>query len=92
MPKVSVRFLPMGLSVEVEKGASIIEAAQKGGVYINNLCGGQGVCGECKVLLKSGKVEGLARSRELLGEEEVEKGYVLACQTIPEEDVTVEVP
>lgn len=92
MSKVTVTFLPMGLSVEVERGSSILEAAQKGGVYVSNLCGGEGVCGECKVLLKKGKADGLERSKELLGESEVKNGKVLACQTIPLEDAVVEIP
>lgn len=92
MSKITVRFLPSELSVEIEKGASILEAAQKAGIYISNLCGGEGVCGECKVVLRGGKVEGLERSRELLGEAEVALGYVLACQTIPVDDITVEIP
>jgi len=92
MSKLTVSFLPVGLSVEVDKGLSILEAAQKGGVYISNLCGGEGVCGECKVFLKAGQVQGLDRSIELLGEEEVSKGYILACQSVPITDVVVEIP
>ncbi|OPX41529.1 MAG: hypothetical protein B1H13_01530 [Desulfobacteraceae bacterium 4484_190.3] len=45
--KYTVTFLPDEKSVEVEDGARIAEAAQKAEVFINNLCGGEGVCGQC---------------------------------------------
>ncbi len=54
MKKFTVTFRPYGLSVEVEEGQSLSEAARKADVFITNLCGGEGVCGQCKVQIKRG--------------------------------------
>ena len=49
MKGYQVKFFPYETTVEVEEGTTIAEAAQRGDVFINNLCGGEGVCGECRV-------------------------------------------
>jgi uncharacterized 2Fe-2S/4Fe-4S cluster protein (DUF4445 family) len=56
MSSYKVTFLPDGEIAEVEHGATIMEAAEKAGVYINSLCGGKGVCGKCRVQISNGKV------------------------------------
>jgi uncharacterized 2Fe-2S/4Fe-4S cluster protein (DUF4445 family) len=79
MPKVS--FLPDGKEVDVETGTTLMEAAEKAGVYINNLCGGKGVCGRCRVQVLNGKIRADKHSISFLSKEEITEGYVLACQT-----------
>jgi uncharacterized 2Fe-2S/4Fe-4S cluster protein (DUF4445 family) len=78
------------MSVEVEAGSTILDAAIKGGVYVNSLCGGEGVCGKCRVIVQQGQVRGA--STEFLTREEIRKGYVLACQGRVESDLAVEIP
>jgi len=78
------------VETEIEQGATLLEAAAISGVYINSLCGGEGICGTCKVLVKDGQIG--RGSTGLLTKEEVEEGYVLACQTKVLGDVKVEVP
>ena len=46
MGKYKVTFLPDRKEVEVAGDITLIEAAEEAGVYINSLCGGQGLCGE----------------------------------------------
>jgi len=53
----SVTFLPFDQTVEIDEGTTLAEAAQKAGVYINNLCGGEGVCGECRVRVIQGEAQ-----------------------------------
>ena len=48
MKRYKVVFRPYNKAVEVEEGTKILEAAWMAGVYINNLCGGEGVCGKRK--------------------------------------------
>ena len=43
MAKYRVTFLPDGKEVEVEENTTLMQAAEKAGVYINTLCGGKGV-------------------------------------------------
>ena len=92
MSRYKIRFLPDGTEVEVESGVTLMEAAEQAGVYINSLCGGKGVCGKCKVQITGDKIKANAHSIRFLSKEEIEKGYVLACQTEVEEDMEVVIP
>ena len=92
MKKFTVTFRPYGLSVEVEEGQSLSEAARKADVFITNLCGGEGVCGQCKVQVKSGDYSLTDPSRGLLSASELKSGFVLACQTTVHDHMDVFVP
>ena len=92
MSSYKVTFLPDGETVEVEGGATIMEAAQKADVYINSLCGGKGVCGKCRVQIANGKVRADKNSISFLSKEEVREGYALACQAKVDEDIEVVIP
>ncbi|MCK5558573.1 MAG: 2Fe-2S iron-sulfur cluster binding domain-containing protein, partial [Candidatus Hydrogenedentes bacterium] len=86
----NVSFEPGGVSVEVEAGATILVAANKADVYVNSLCGGDGVCGRCRVIVKEGKTAG--GSTEFFTREEIQHGYILACQGQVVSDLVVEIP
>ena len=92
MTTYKVLFLPDGKEAEVEPGCTLMEAAEKAEVYINSLCGGKGACGKCKVQVKSDGIRADKHSISYLTKEEIQKGFVLACQTKVEEDMEVLVP
>ncbi len=50
--KRRVHFEPDNADIMVEKGSNLLQAAIDAGVHINASCGGAGVCGTCKVLLR----------------------------------------
>jgi len=83
-------FQPHPVKIEVHKGRDLLSAAVAAGVYINSSCGGDGVCGRCKVIIKKGEIKTEPSGR--ISMQEREKGYVLACQTTVHSDVKVEVP
>ena len=85
-----VTFNPYGLTIEVADGENLLRAALQAGVHINASCGGEGVCGKCKILLESGEVDTFRGS--LLTEEEWDLGYRQACQTRVVGDVMVRIP
>lgn len=85
-----VRFLPDDKKVMVSKGTDILNAAIAAGVYINSSCGGEGVCGRCKVIVKAGSVQSEPTGR--LTKEEIQKGFVLACCATIHSDLKVEIP
>jgi uncharacterized 2Fe-2S/4Fe-4S cluster protein (DUF4445 family) len=88
MPKVT--FLPHDREAEVAEGSTITRAALNVGVHINASCGGNGVCGKCRILVEEGAVEnGISQQ---LSQEDVDKGYRLACQAQVTQDVVVRVP
>jgi uncharacterized 2Fe-2S/4Fe-4S cluster protein (DUF4445 family) len=90
MDKFKVTFYPDNKTVEVEKGKTILSAAISAGVYINSSCGGDGVCGRCKIILKNGQVLFYPSGRISL--EERRKGFYLACLTTIQSDLEIEVP
>jgi len=90
MEKLKVTFYPDNKSVEVVKETTILSAAISAGVYINSACGGDGVCGRCKVIVKKGRV--LAQPTGFLSHKEKVDGVHLACLSMPQSDIEVEVP
>jgi uncharacterized 2Fe-2S/4Fe-4S cluster protein (DUF4445 family) len=92
MEYYKVVFLPDQKRVEVSQESTLLEAAEKAGVYLNSLCGGEGVCGKCRVQIKRGNVKVDNHSLAFLTKEEIEKGFVLACQTRVREDLEVSIP
>jgi uncharacterized 2Fe-2S/4Fe-4S cluster protein (DUF4445 family) len=85
-----VRFEPSGLKTEVPRGTAILVAARLAGVYLTSICGGDGYCGKCKVVVDEGQVE--SKPSTLLSAEEIRENVVLACQARILTDLTVTVP
>ena len=92
MTKYKVKFLPDEKEVEVGGGTTLLEAATKADVYINSQCGGEGLCGECRLQITKGKARADKNAIGFFSKEEIENGYVLACQTKVEDDLEVFVP
>ncbi len=90
MAQFTVTFLPYDTTIEVPSGSSIIRAAMDAGVHINASCGGDGVCGKCRVLIEQGHVEG--GISEHLSHEDRDKGYRLACKALVVQNVTIRIP
>lgn len=85
-----IRFQPEGQETTVDESTTLLEAARRAGVYVGAICGGEGVCGKCRVIVRAGEVEG--ESTEFLTRDEIRRGYVLACQVVAKSDLEVEVP
>ncbi|MHB0934849.1 MAG: ASKHA domain-containing protein [Armatimonadota bacterium] len=90
MPKHQITFLPDDRSTTIEEHQTLLEAAAQVGVYINQVCSGEGVCGRCRVVVRAGDVS--TEPSAHLGSDEMQAGYALACLAYPKSDVTVEVP
>jgi ferredoxin len=58
MPTHTVKFLPYDMVVQIEDGGTVIRGALEAGVHVNASCGGEGVCGKCRVLIEEGSVDG----------------------------------
>jgi len=89
-PTCRVRFQPSGAGTEVPRGATILDAARRAGVYLTSVCGGDGTCGKCKVVVAEGETDSPATT--LLSETERADGVVLACQARVRSDLVVTVP
>lgn len=88
MPQV--KFLPHERTTEVAEGTSLLRAALDCGVHINASCGGNGVCGKCKVIVEEGQVDGGVS--DILEQKDLEKGYRLACLASVAGDLSIRVP
>ena len=47
--RANVVFMPSGKRGSVEKGTTILKAAQELAVDLNSICGGRGRCSKCQV-------------------------------------------
>jgi uncharacterized 2Fe-2S/4Fe-4S cluster protein (DUF4445 family) len=89
MEKFKVTFQPDNKTVTADKDRTILSAAISAGININSPCGGDGVCGRCKVKIIRGKV--VSQPTGLISEEDRNKGIHLACITSIQSDAEVEV-
>ncbi len=88
--KHKIKFLPYNKEITVEDGENLIRAAMEAGVHINASCGGEGVCGKCRVIIEDGDVGG--GITEKLSKEDLQKGYRQACLASVQNDLVVRIP
>src|SRR4030042_248820 len=79
----TVTFLPSYRKIDVERGTTILDAAQRAGLNMNVVCGGQGKCGKCVVYIQSGRTEfDTQKYGQFFSADELAKGACLACKHI----------
>jgi len=88
---LQVSFLPSGKKVTFQKAISLREAIIKAKIDFSFPCGGNGLCGKCKVKVKGNTNPPSLKEKETIPEW-LEKGYRLACQTILYGNAEVEIP
>jgi len=84
-----VRIEPVGETIEVEEGQSILDAALRAGIWLPYACN-HGLCGTCKIDLLEGEVEHGAASPFALMDVERQEGKCLACSARPRSDLVIE--
>ncbi|MEM3759712.1 MAG: ASKHA domain-containing protein [Candidatus Bathyarchaeia archaeon] len=91
---VKILFEPEARKVQVPKGTTIFQAVKYAGISLRSECGGKGLCGKCRIIIK--KPEDLSELTELekkhLSKSEIEHGYRLACQTKVLKDAVIIIP
>ena len=92
MSRYKVTFLPDQKEIEVEGDATLLQAAEMGAIHINSLCGGEGLCGQCRLQVISGNAKVDKHAIGFFSKEEIQSGYVLACQTKIEDNLKVMIP
>ena len=82
--KVMVDFEPLSRRAFISPDKNFYQLLINSGIYIRSLCGGHGSCGKCKILFQQGQ-DALTSPTQLesttFSEEELKKGWRLACQT-----------
>lgn len=94
MPKI--RFLPGNMTVEVEEGTTVLDAALDNDIDLDHNCGGNCACSTCHVVISEG-LESLNEvsedEEELLEEVDIRyPGSRLACQCEVVQDLVVTNP
>lgn len=80
---------PLGQTIEIEEGQTILDAALRAGIYLPHACG-HGLCATCKVQVVDGEVEHGAASSFALMDFEREEQKCLACCATVQSDITIE--
>jgi len=79
---VKIVFNPMDKVVEVKRGTILLDGIREAGINIESICGGEGECGTCKVILDKCEVSDVStKYTKWLYPQEISEGYHLACQT-----------
>ncbi len=103
--EVNVLFMPSGLRGQVPVGTTVLQAAQRLGVDLESICGGQGKCRKCQVLPQQGefskhgissRVEHLSEPTEIelhhQSKKRLKDGRRLGCNARILGDLVVDVP
>ncbi|MGC1122686.1 MAG: ASKHA domain-containing protein [Candidatus Methanofastidiosia archaeon] len=91
MVSLQITFQPSGKRLLVEPGHTVLEAAHAAGIQVRAECGGKGLCGKCKVQL-SGYEGYTEEEMEFFSQNELRRGFRLACQAIVDKNLTVYIP
>jgi uncharacterized 2Fe-2S/4Fe-4S cluster protein (DUF4445 family) len=90
---IEVDFEPIGKRVEVAPGTDLLDAARQAGIGLASVCGGEGTCGRCRVVIMSGNVAPpVDADRRFISQLELISGQRLACRCLAYSDVKVHVP
>lgn len=87
MPQLTIE--PLGETIEVEEGQTILDAALRAGIWLPHACC-HGRCGTCKVDVVEGEIEHGDASSFALMDFERDEGKALACTATLVGDITIE--
>jgi len=90
---VKIAFQPVGARVEVAKGSTVLEAGREAGLILAANCGGNGLCGRCRVTVLGDNVPAPSEAEcQALNQEEIDTGQRLACRARLIADAGVHIP
>jgi uncharacterized 2Fe-2S/4Fe-4S cluster protein (DUF4445 family) len=92
MKEYSVTFLPDNKTIKVAEDTTLLAAAAEVGVIIDSLCGGDGLCGECRLQVITGKAMADKNAISFFSKDEIVHGYLLACRTKITDNLVVLIP
>lgn len=84
-----VTIEPLGETIDVEEGQTILDAALRAGIWLPYACN-HGLCGTCKVDVVEGEVDHNHASAFALMDIERDENKTLACCATLESDVVIE--
>lgn len=92
MPKLTVFTEDTQRNIPFSPGSSLREILDAAGLGVRSGCRGNGACGLCLVRVEAGNVSGLTENERLnLSSEQIDQDFRLACQLMPENDLSVRI-
>ena len=88
---IRITFLPQNKTADFTAGVSILDAARQLDLSLPAYCGGNGLCGRCKVQVL-GDIAAAPVDLEFFTQEEIQQGFRLACLAHANLDCTVRLP
>jgi uncharacterized 2Fe-2S/4Fe-4S cluster protein (DUF4445 family) len=90
---VRIVVVPEGTIIQTEKGTILQDAFRNARVCMENVCGGKGECGKCRIVILRGSYSVLpVLSGRSPHPHDEESGVVLSCRTVVQGDLEVMVP
>lgn len=90
--KVKININNGTKEVEVETGASLLNALHGEGVMLSSACGGKGSCGQCRVQVTSGGGEILPTETVHFSRKEQQDHWRLGCQVKVKDNMEIALP
>ncbi len=92
MEEMEILICPGNITLQVEKGTTILDALYKAEVKIDAVCGGKGRCGKCRVKASGELSEVTPDERKIFSEKDITEGWRLACRAKIIGPVKVDIP
>jgi len=90
---IKIVFQPIGTRVEVSAGSTVLEAGREAGLILAANCGGNGLCGRCRVTVLGENIPAPTGAEcRALSKEEIETGQRLACRAHLNGNAAVHIP
>lgn len=89
-PSKGAKALVNDVLITVQPKETLLQAALRQGIDFPHSCR-VGGCASCKCKLVEGRVKELTQTGYILSDEELDQGYILACQSVPRGDVRIQV-
>ena len=90
----TIEFQPMGIRLVCSEPLTLLDAARQAGISLRSECGGAGICGKCAVHIfqLSNKYPPTNIEKTFFSETQLTDGLRLACETVTENDLKVQIP
>ncbi len=75
--------------LECNDSENLLQMLRRHKIYMNAACGGRGTCGKCKVQVVAGDIDISSSDRATFSQEQLQKGFRLACTAYPRSDCTI---
>ncbi|GAB6164183.1 ASKHA domain-containing protein [Thermostilla marina] len=83
---------PHGITLQATRGSRLVDVLTAAGIVLDLPCGGEGVCGKCRVILTDGAPPLSSTEEAVLDAEAKARGERLACQIVVDRSLTIEIP